>query len=111
MGSPAYHVHAGGVDGEFEDLGPGCGGGLGTAGGESVAGCFTPDEDFAVVGGGGEEGAEFRVGLDGRGEQRMKGDRGEGERTHETHHTAPSCLVMQSQLKRVVELREESAPL
>jgi hypothetical protein len=60
---PAYHVYAGSVDGEFEDFLPGCGGGMLRARGEGCVGRFAPDEDFAIVGRGGEEGAEFWVGL------------------------------------------------
>lgn len=48
VGGPGDDVHAGGVQGEIEDLGPCCAG-------------LAPDEDFAVVGGGGEDVAVFGV--------------------------------------------------
>jgi hypothetical protein len=66
VGRPAHHVYAGCVDCELEDLRPCRGGGLLGACGEACGGCFAPNEDFAVVGGGGEEGAEFGVSLFGR---------------------------------------------
>lgn len=65
VGCPAHHVYASCVDGELEDFGPCCGGGLLGPGGEGCGGCLAPDEDFAIVGGGGEEGAEFWVRLGG----------------------------------------------
>ena len=47
---PADNVHGGGVQGEVSDAGP-------------LALGFAPDEDFAVVGGGGEDVAVLGVGL------------------------------------------------
>lgn len=50
MRRPGHDVHGSRVQGEFEDFGP-------------LPGLFAPDEHFAVVGGGGEDVAVFRVGL------------------------------------------------
>ena len=47
---PGDDVHGGSVQGEVGHAGP-------------LAGGFAPDEDFAVVGGGGEDGAVFGMGL------------------------------------------------
>jgi hypothetical protein len=47
------------VEGEIEDLGPGAAAG----GGRCVLVLLAPDEDLAIVGGGGEDGAEFGVCL------------------------------------------------
>lgn len=64
---------------------------FGRAGG---GGRFAPDLYGAVIGGGGEDGAVFGVGLGGYmlnwGLGRRVGR--EERRTHETHQTAPSCL-------------------
>lgn len=49
---PGYEVHGGFVQGDFVDFGP-------------LTRGFAPDEDFAVVGGRGEDVAVFRVGLSG----------------------------------------------
>ena len=63
-----------------------------------LGGSFAPDEDFAIVGGGGEDVAVFGVCLWVReAVSPMFWMRGsvflvEERRTHETHQTAPSCL-------------------
>lgn len=56
---PGDHVDGGCVEGEIEDLGPGAAAG----GGRCVLVLLAPDEDLAIVGGGGEDGAEFGVCL------------------------------------------------
>lgn len=59
---PGDHVDGGCVEGEIEDLGPGAAAGR--------RGCtlvvLAPDEDLAIVGGGSEDCAEFRVCLEGQ---------------------------------------------
>lgn len=60
VGRPGDDVHGGGVQGEAGDYLPG-GGGAGRVGGGGSG--FAPDLYGAVVGGGGENGAVFGVGL------------------------------------------------
>ena len=50
MRGPGDDVHGSGVQGEVGHAGP-------------LVGGFAPDEDFAVIRGGGEDGAVFWVGL------------------------------------------------
>jgi hypothetical protein len=56
---PRYHVHRSGVKGEIEDLGPGAA----TGGRGSVLRLFPPDQDLAIVRGGGQNRAELGVCL------------------------------------------------
>lgn len=84
------------MEGEIEDLGPGAAAG----GGRCVLVLLAPDENLAIVGGGGEDGAELGVCL---GEESVMaiekwegGTGGGGVHTHATHHTAPSCLWITS---------------
>ena len=68
-----------------------------------MRGGFAPYQDLAIVGAGGEDVAEFRVSLWQVGRDLLvtglirafnRELLGRGEDTHETHHTAPSCLLI-----------------
>lgn len=61
MRSPGHHVHRSSMKREIKDFSPGT-----TANrGRCVLMLLTPDEHFSIVGGGGQNRAEFRVRLDG----------------------------------------------
>jgi hypothetical protein len=59
MRSPRYHVYGSGVKREIEDFGPGAAAG----GGGRVLRLLAPDQDLAIVRGGGQNRAEFGVCL------------------------------------------------
>lgn len=92
MGGPRYHVNGSGVQREVEDLSP-C---AATSGGGGILGLFSPDQNFAVVGRGGQDGSKLRVCLlnNANRDQSMcahiKTISPYVELTHATHHTAPS---------------------
>lgn len=75
-------------------------------------GRFAPDEDFAVVGGGCEDGAVLGMCLSrNTGQNEVGLGRGyRGERTHETHQTAPSCLDYGVNANRITHVLNRKGP-
>lgn len=89
---PRYHIHRSGVQGEIEDLGPGAA----ASGGGRVVRLLAPDQDLAIVRGGGQNRAKLGVCLVMKQSQwsvNLRRRRDVSSRvllTHATHHTAPS---------------------